>query len=251
MNKLASQSALFLKRNAPTILTCIGGIGVIATAITVAKDTPKALSLIEKAEYEKGEELTTLEKVKVASHAYIPSVITGASTIACIFGANALNKRNQSALMSAYALLDNTYKKYREGAEALYGEEANIDIQEEMAKADYKEHTRVEDDKQLFYDHFSGRYFESTIEDVQRAEYRLNRDLVMRDYAYLNEFYEHLGIPTIESGYKLGWTTGGNLDRYWQSWIDFDHEKVSMEDGMECFIIVMQEEPYLDFEDYC
>lgn len=49
---------LFVKRNPSTILTCLGGVVVVATKITAVKATPKALQLIEEAEKEKGEKLT-------------------------------------------------------------------------------------------------------------------------------------------------------------------------------------------------
>ena len=49
---------LFVKRNASTILTGLGSIGVVATTITSVKAIPKALRLIEEAKQEKGEELT-------------------------------------------------------------------------------------------------------------------------------------------------------------------------------------------------
>ena len=75
----------FIKQNASTILTFIGATGVVATAIMVAKETPKALSLLEDAKEKKGEDLTKWEKVKIAGPAYIPSIVTGAATIACIF----------------------------------------------------------------------------------------------------------------------------------------------------------------------
>ena len=47
---------LFFKRNASTILTCVGGIGVVATAVVAVKDTPKAMQIIEKAKEEGGKE---------------------------------------------------------------------------------------------------------------------------------------------------------------------------------------------------
>ena len=82
MNNLVKASQLFLKRNASTILTCIGGAGVIATSVMAVKATPKALSLLDEAKEEKGEDLTVLETVKVAWKPYIPSVLFGVSTIA-------------------------------------------------------------------------------------------------------------------------------------------------------------------------
>ena len=110
---------LFIKRNTPTLLTCLGAAGVVATAVLAVKETPKALNLLENSEKEKGEELTRLEKVKIASPIYIPSVITGMATIACIFGSNIISKSQQATLMSAYALLDNAYKEYRKKTERL------------------------------------------------------------------------------------------------------------------------------------
>lgn len=45
---------------------------------------------------------------------YIPTAAFGLSTIACIMGANALNSRKQAALTSAYALINQSYKEYKD-----------------------------------------------------------------------------------------------------------------------------------------
>jgi hypothetical protein len=119
----------------------------------------------------------------------------------------------------------------------------------EIAKDNYTEMS-VEDGNILFYDEFSKRYFETSMFKVQQAQYYLNRDLTMRDYAYLNEYYDYLGIPQIEGGWKLGWSTGACLDMYWQNWIDFGHKKMVMDDGLECYMIIMYQEPIMGFEDY-
>lgn len=248
---MLQRSILFLKNNASTILTCAGGAGVIATSVIAVKATPKALSLLENAKEEKGEELTKIEKVKVAGPAYIPATLMGISTIACIFGANALNQRQQAALMSAYALLNNSYEDYKKKVEALYGKDTVDEIKEEIIKDKYKDNSYpIEDGKQLFYDDFSQRYFESTTENVLRAEYELNRMLAIDYEVYLNEFYELLGIERTDYGDYLGWSTGELVETYWHSWIEFHHQKVIMEDGMECTIISTNIEPTFGFEDY-
>ena len=131
---LLSSSKLFLKRNSSTILTCIGAAGVIATSVLAVKATPKAMALLEQSEEEKGEKLTNMEKVQVAGPAYIPAAIVGASTIACIFGANALSKKTQASLMSAYALLDSSYKQYKNKVKELFGEDSDRNIRKGMAK---------------------------------------------------------------------------------------------------------------------
>lgn len=242
---------LFFKRNASTILTCVGGIGVVATAVVAVKDTPKAMQIIEKKTEEKGEDLTTIEKIKVAGPVYIPAVVIGVSTLACIFGANTLNKRTQASLMSAYALLNSSYNEYKSKVEELYGEGASARVQGEVARDKYNsDDISIDDEKLLFYDYFSERYFHSTMEEVMQAEYDINRELHTKDYAYLNEFYDLLGLDHIQSGWDLGWSMGASLSHYWKTWIDFRHEKVEMEDGMECYIITMTE-PIVDFEEYC
>lgn len=252
MNGLLGKSQLFLKRNSATILTCVGAAGVIATTVTAVKATPKAMMLLEKAKEEKGEELTKLETVKIAGPAYVPTVVLGVSTIACIFGANVLNQRNQASLMSAYALIDGAYKDYRKKVDEIYGEEAGQQIRAGIAQDKYEEGSvELADDKRLYYDYYSGRYFEAAPGTVRNAEYELNRTLMMNDCAYLSEWYYLLGIDSPDYGLTIGWSTCANSDMYWQTWIDFRHETTIMEDGLECVIVSFNQEPYADFEDYC
>lgn len=252
MNNLLTHSKLFLKKNGSTILTCVGGVGVVATSILAVKATPKALSLLEEAKEEKGEELTKIEVVRTAWKPYIPAVLTGASTIACIFGANVLNKRNQAALMSAYALVDSSFKEYKNKLKELYGEETHQDVVNAIAvekAGDVYVHSEClctscdlsaeenDGEPKLFYDEHSNRYFEATIEQVITAEYHLNRNFTLRGYSYLNEFYEFLGLETTDYGSVLGWAV--NDDEIY--WVDFNHRKVAMDDGLEVYII---ETPY-------
>lgn len=262
MNKLLSHSKLFLKRNGSTILTGLGGVGVIATTIMAVKATPKAMKLLEQAKEEKDDhELTRMDVVKLAGPVYIPSILMGAGTIACIFGANILNKRQQTALMSAYAMLDRSYKEYKEKLKELYGSEAYNNIIDSIMveKADdiyvrseclltSCDLTAEDNDGEpkTFYDEHSNRYFEATIEQVMNAEYHLNRNYILRGYSYLNEFYEFLGIETTDYGSVLGWAP--NDDGMY--WIDFNHRKVILDDSLEVYIIEMPFEPTYDFLEY-
>jgi hypothetical protein len=251
MNKFLRRSKSFLNRNGSTILTYIGGAGVIATAVMAVRATPKALDLLDDARNEKGDDLTKLEAVKVAGPVYIPAIVVGASTIACIFGANILNKHQQATLMSAYALLDTTHKDYKNKVKELYGEEANEKVVEEIAKDKYDE-TDISESigKQLFYDDFSGRYFESTMENVIRAQYAINRKISLHGGACLNEWYEELDIPPTEYGGGLGWSSGMLMDYQWSGWLEFVHKKALINDDLECYIITMSVDPMFDYEYY-
>lgn len=251
MNKHVNRVMLFCRRNASTILTCVGGAGVIATSVMAVRATPKALRLLDEAREKKGEDLTKFESARIAGPAYIPAVLVGASTIACIFGANVLNKRQQAGMASAYALLDSSYKEYKKKVKELYGDDANAHIQAEIAQDKYEDlNILVEPDKQLFYDEFSGRYFESTIEDVLRAEYAINKQIAKWGSAYLNDYYELAGVPTTDYGDHLGWSSCGLYEMYWHQWLDFGHDKFILDDGLECTIITFFQEPIPGFEDY-
>lgn len=250
MNYLVNRSKLFLRRNAPTILTCVAAVGTIATAILAAKETPKALKRIDQAKEEKGEELTKFEVVQAAAPAYIPAAVVGTSTIICMFGANTLNKRKQASLISAYALLDNSYKEYKNKVIELYGEEADTTVKQEIVKDKYDENVDISENKQLFFDFYSNRYFESTIEKVQNAEYFVNRELALWDCVDLNQFYDLLEIPRLDSGENVGWSVEACVAFYGSSWIDFDHQKVMIDDDLECTIIMMATEPIIDFDAY-
>ena len=246
---------LFLKRNSSTILTCVGAVGVAATAIMAVKATPKAITLLENAKKEKGEKLSKWETVKTAGPVYIPSVLTGVATVACIFGADVLNKRQQAALVSAYALLDQSYKNYKTKVDELYGKEAGEKVRESIAKDEYEEQkeeiVQTEgSDKQLFYDFYSGRYFESTIADVIWAEYEVNRALATYGGIGLNEFYNLLDLEELPEYSEIGWSAGQISETYWEYWIDFDHEKTTIDDDLECTIIHMPLEPLMGYLDY-
>lgn len=241
----------FWKRNASTILTVIGGIGVVATSVAAVKATPKAMKLIDEAREKKGEDLTKWEIVKTAAPTYVPAVLIGTSTVACIFGAQILNKKTQAGLMSAYALLDQSYKDYRNKAKEIYGNDADARITEEIAKDKYEEEDiqDTDDGKQLYYDNYSRRYFRATSEEVLNAQYTINRILVEDGVACINEYYSVLGIDTVDYGDEIGWNVSQMFDNYWTSWIEFYHEKVEMEDSMECTIIHMLD-PMSDYTEY-
>ena len=128
MNGLLNKSKHFWNKNASTILTSVGAVGVVATSVSTVKATTKASQLLEDAKTEKGECLTKTEKVKVALPSYIPVIALGAATIVCIFGANALNKRQQASMAGAYVFLDQTYKEYKSKVNSMYGDNAESQI---------------------------------------------------------------------------------------------------------------------------
>jgi hypothetical protein len=240
----------FLKRHSSTFLTVLGAIGVSITAVMAVKSAPKAKKLLDKAEEEKGEPLTTFEQFKAVTPAYLPAALTGTATVMCIFGANMLNQKKQASLASAYALLSQTYQQYRKTANVLFGEDADSRIQAEIAQDRYIHadgsliYDAATDDSSpivLFYDLFSKRYFRSTLPAVLQAQYHLNRNMILRGAASVNEYYDFLGLDKMAEVDGFGW---GSV--FWDNgfqWIDFENRYTKLDDGMECYIISMAYTP--------
>lgn len=242
---------MFLKKNSATILTVAAAVGVVGTSLLTAKAAIRASKVIEVKEEEKGEKLTLGETLSAVWTIYIPPIILGVSTVGCIFGANIFNKRQQASLASAYALIDSSYKEYKAKVKELYGEETHNRIIDAIAAEKpkdicvraggltetYTQEMDEDSEPRLFYDEYSGRYFESTPEKVLLAEYHLNRNYILRGFARLNEFYEFLGLEPTEYGDAVGWDICGEI-----YWIDFNHRKAIIgddTDSFECYIIEM------------
>lgn len=251
-----TKAELFLRKHSSTILTVVGAAGVVATSVLAVKATPKALKLIEDERYRRKEcgsmlsdnssyetvvipDLTRLEIVKVAWKPYIPATIVGVSTIACIFGANYLSTKAQASLMSAYALLDSTYREYREKTKEICEEKAT-NVKHEMLKTKFDKNMALHSYKELFWDDLSMRYFESTFAELENAEREINDQLSSSGFACLNDLYDILGIPRVPYGYQMGWTTM-NTDIVYgtSSLLTFNYEKAELEDGLECNIITI------------
>lgn len=241
IQKLLHKSGLCIRKYSPVALSCVASAGVVVTAIAAAKATPRAVALVYADSRKKHDgdpyAYTKKEAFIAAWKCYIPAVAFGASTIACIMGANALNRRQQAALTSAYALVQSSYKEYKDKLKELYGEEAHNAIIDSIAN-DFGEGMEPEVSR-TFYDSFSQRYFESTIEKVIQAEYHLNRNFMFAGVIPLNDFYEFLGLEKTELGDAVGWSNC-NGDIYW---IDFNHHRLTLDDGMEIYVIDMVFEP--------
>lgn len=204
-----------LTKHSPEILAGIGVAGMISATVLAVKATPKALKLIEDAQYDKGEDLTVPEKIKTAWKPYIPAVVTSVVSAGCIIGGTSVNLKRNAALATAYQLSSNALSEYKEKVVETLGEKKEKVIREKVAAEKVEKNPVASKDiivtgkgTTLCYDSTFGKYFESDIETIKRSINNLNYRLLSQEYVSLNDFYDELGIDRIDIGEEVGWNVG-------------------------------------------
>lgn len=240
----------YIDDNKATILTYMGVAGVFGTAYLATKAKTKAEELlVEKTVYKiqnYGEDLTRFERFLAVAPAYIPTALMGMGTIACILGANQINKEKQAMLTSAYAYLNYSYNEYRNKVKELFGEEGERQVREAIAKDRIPEE-KPEEEKLLIYDDYGKRYFRIEPTKYQDALYQLNRMYNFTGEMTLNNFYEFFDLDPIPGGDILGWSALKDYECCGISWIDVRLEKMEMIDDMEAYCMMYNVDPSDDY----
>lgn len=222
-----------LKRNSSTILTGLGVISLGATLYSAVTETTKANEILKNS----GEDLTRTEKLINLLPQYKKTIIFAATTVACMISSNVISSKQQKQILGSYLLLQQSYQSFKDKARELYGDEGVRDIYKAVMSEEQPPHA----ESVLFYDTYSGKYFDATEADVLRAEMHINKKYAEYGYVDINEFYKQLGDNLgIKNGDEYGWSA---YDTNETIWINFKHELCVMDDGLECYIIHMDIEP--------
>lgn len=248
LNQMVQKTKREAKKNSPVILTAVGLTGMVTSTVLAVKATPLALDLIREAEFEKGEELTKKEIIKATWKPYMPAVGTAVFSMACIIGANSIHMRRSAALATAYKLSQSALHEFKDKAIEVVGEEKVSEIKQKISqdKVDKEPVTKTEviitdKGKTLVYDTISGRYFESSVEEIKKVVNELNRDMLSDMYVSLNQFYSAVGLPNTKTGYDLGWQCDKGL-------IEVDFGATITDDGRPCITIDFSYPPHYGFD---
>lgn len=237
-------------KHSPEILTGIGIAGMITTTVLAVKATPKALKLMEDAQYDKEEDLTVPEKVKVTWKCYIPATLLGLASVGCLIGANSVNLRRKAALATAYKLSETALAEYKEKVIETVGEEKAKDIRSAIAKDKMEKNPVTKSEviitdkgESLFCDSISGRYFKSDMNTIEKAVNTINRRLLNEMSVSLTEFYSEIGLSPTSLSEELGW----NMN---EGQIEIDFSSQITDDGRPCIYIEYEIAPRYDYHKF-
>lgn len=237
-------------KHSPEILTGIGIAGMITTTVLAVKATPKALKLMEDAQYDKEGDLTVPEKVKVTWKCYIPATLLGLASVGCLIGANSVNLRRKAALATAYKLSETALAEYKEKVIETVGEEKAKDIRSAIAKDKMEKNPVTKSEviitdkgESLFCDSISGRYFKSDMNTIEKAVNTINRRLLNEMSVSLTEFYSEIGLSPTSLSEELGWNMNDGQ-------IEIDFSSQITDDGRPCIYIEYEIAPRYDYHKF-
>lgn len=224
---LARHGKFLLNTHSHTILAGVGVAGTVTTAYLTGRATFKAAEIIEKKEKElvakridegvseeKASEykLTRFEKIKLVWRHYIPPGAVLVTTVTCIIVANKIASKKIAALAIASGISERALQEYKAKVVEKLGERQDTKLRDEIAQdrvnknpPNSREIILAGTGEVLCMDLYSGRYFQSTIEEIKRAENKVNYSINNFMSASLSEFYEEIGLPPTSFSDQVGW----------------------------------------------
>lgn len=256
---LARRGKFLLNENSRTILTGVGVVGTVSTAYLTGRATFKAARIIEeekqkregKAALENGgaetpQDLTRWEKIKKVWYHYIPPAISAATTITCIIVANKIASKKIAALSLAAGISERALQEYKAKVVEKLGERQDQKIRDEVAQERVNKHPIGSREvilagtgEVLCFDMLTGRYFQSTVEEIKRAENKINHTLNNFMAASASEFYDELGLPATTLTDNLGWNANEH--------VKVELSSVLSPDGRPCLAIDFAKNPFPDY----
>lgn len=244
-------------KHLPEILTGLGIGGMVTTTIMAVKATPKAMELIEEANYERLEngtdELTPIETVKVAWRPYVPAMVMGTLSVACLIGASSAHTRRTTALATLYKLSENTLATYRDKVIETVGEEKEREIKRKVAHEKTETEANQTQVTQMYIgdtsdarciDPMSKQEIVININKIKEAENKLNAELLSSDYVSLNDYYEYIGFEPTSLGGMLGWRSENGT-------LDIVPYPATDKRGLPCLVLDFNIDPEYDFDKVC
>lgn len=255
LSKIGRDMRLTLSKYSPEILMGIGIAGMATSTVLAVKATPKALMLMEMKKDElEVDTLTPVETVKTTWKCYLPTVITGVTSVACLVGSHSVNSRRNAALATAYKLSETAFAKYRESTLETVGEKKEKTVRDKISEKQITENPVNKTEvivtgkgQTLIFEPLSSRYFYSNLDLIKRAENKLNKEIITDPFdagVTVNDFYEEIGIPTTATGDNLGWKVGYMIDIYPSAQMC---EEGTEHEGEPCIVLNYSNPPKYEF----
>lgn len=276
----ANRGVLIVRKFSPQIMTGVGVVGVVASAVMASKATLKLEEVVDQTSEglaearhklaDESNDYTTSNYNKDVANVYFhrsvdilklygPAVTVGTASILCIVGGQGIMTKRNAALAATIKAGEQTFSEYRKRVQELIGEDeekkVRYGVKEETIKNEEtgKEETIITVDPTAVSKY--AKFFDETNQNwVKNADYNrtflinqqnfCNDILNARGHLFLNEVYDRLGIEHTKEGAVMGWVRKdykGSQDGF----VDFGIYNASS--GNRLFVNGYEDSVLLDF----
>lgn len=208
MKALISTIQKIAQNNSTTLLTGVGVAGTISTAVLTGRAAWKARGHLAEEPI-----MSWREKVAETWQFYIPPAGVGLITVSSIVLANRVAGKEAAALAAAYAVSEKAFTEYREAVVKKLGSVEERKVHDEYAEArmnknpiNTREIILAGTGEVLCFDITSGRYFQSSKNEIEKAEIAVNHEILgFTRGASLSEFYDQIGLAPTGYSDTVGW----------------------------------------------
>lgn len=196
-----------IKENSSVLLAIGASVGVLATAYFSASAGYKSAQVLSSQD----PHMDWKERTRRVWKLYIPAGLSATTTVVCVAGVKHVDGRKTLAAQTALAVSQRAYESYREQVVEELGERkdktflANVKEKEVQERPPPPGTVVLGSGTVLCMEAFTGRYFDSDMEALNKAVNELNARMMKHDYATLDDFYYLIGLQTTTTSGQIGW----------------------------------------------
>lgn len=252
---LANVAIKTMKREAPAIST---GIAIASTIAAVGLGVRAGMEAQKIMDHEvrirkalANEETkpyvapTKKETVAMTWKVYILPTIATLSAIGATVMLHRVGLNRTASAMALYSVSEKAFSDYRKGVVEKLGEDAHKSVRESVAHDAItsnppSKNIVISGSDILCYDSYSGHYFKSSAQEIDKAVNNLNLQIIHNMYASLTDFYDMIGIQSSEMSETVGWMPDCLLEVEYSSGI--------APDGQPYLAVDFRNPPIVDFD---
>ena len=199
MNQLTN----FIKQNSTVILAGVGVLGFCTAAYMAAKAAPSANRRMR----ELGEDADKMEKAKVLVISYAPTAGMLMLSAAFIVASTRLQQQRYAGLLALYSVSEKNLRRWQEAVVSELPKKKADQVRRKTVEpeGEIPSSLLVKSEGVLMYDQWGGRYFRAKSIDWVRSRINHANDFMRgEDFITLNEVYDCLDLPPVDSGQVAG-----------------------------------------------
>lgn len=201
-----------LCKNGDVILLSFSVSGLATTVYLTGKASFRAAWVINEEERITTAHVEIKDAVKAVWKFYIPAAISGVFTVGSIVGGHKFGAKKTAAAYSLLTVSEKAFSEYQDKVIEQIGEKKEQTVRDDIVRDKVTQTPGanmviVGPGNVLCYEMHTGRYFNSDMETLRKAENTINAQILRENEANLNDFYHLVSLPHTSYSSCTGWNS--------------------------------------------